>query len=114
VKSPAANAEALSLIIPFLLWGAGFALLYAAHGLACGIGVRPGHYDGLARTSLSSIYLILLAAHAAIAWRYWRRWRSSEEPKRRFVRLVSLTLAVAAFTASMWTGFPAVSLSICS
>lgn len=114
MKKRAGNAEALGLVIPFLLWGAGFVLLYAAHGFACGVGVRPGHYDGATRAALASMYLGLLAGHAVVAWKYWQRWRGSDKAQLRFVRLVSLALAVAGFAASMWTGFPAVSLSICS
>jgi hypothetical protein len=114
VRNLSGNGEALGLVIPFLLWGAGFALLYAVHGFACGVGVRAAHYDGFTRAALAFIYLALLAGHAVIAWKYWRRWRSPEGAQLRFVRLVSLILAITAFAASMWTGFPAVSLSICS
>jgi hypothetical protein len=114
MKKLSGNGAALGLVIPFLLWGAGFALLYAAHGFACGVGARAGYYDGFTRAALAFIYLALLAGHATIAWKYWWRWRGSEGPQQRFVRLVSLTLAITAFAASMWTGFPAVSLSICS
>jgi peptidoglycan biosynthesis protein MviN/MurJ (putative lipid II flippase) len=108
------NIEALGLVAGFGLWSLAFVLIYGAHGLACGVGVRPGHWDGVTRAALIGLWLAALAAHLWLIWWLRRRWRAADEPSIRFVRLVSLTLALAALPASLWTYLPVATLTICS
>jgi hypothetical protein len=113
VSEGARNREALGLVVPFLLWGLGFVLLYAGHGLACALGVRPGFHDDTARSILTGLFLVVLAAQAWLAWLSWRRWRRRDIASLAFVRLISTILAVAALFATVWTGFPVLTLRIC-
>jgi hypothetical protein len=108
------NAEALGLVAGFLLWGLAFVVLYGGHGFACGVGVRPGHYDGVTRIALGATFLTFVAAHAALAWWLWKRLRRAGEPPLRFVRFASFVLAVAALVTTVWTLFPVLALSICA
>lgn len=112
--STARNYEALGLVAPFLLWGLGFALLYAGHGLACGVGVRPGHFDDETRLALSGLFIVFVIAHCCLSWWFWRRWRTTDGPRLRFVRHASFLLAVGATATTFWTGLPVLTLSICS
>ena len=106
--------EMLGLVAPFLLWGLGFVLLYAAHGLACGIGVRPGHYDGLTRLVLAGLLAALLAAHGWMTWRYWQRLRTGAGGGAAFLRRCALALSIAALGTTLWTGTPVLFLRICA
>nr|MDP8994593.1 hypothetical protein [Pseudomonadota bacterium] len=89
-------------------------LLYAGHGLACALGVRPGHHEGTARLALALLFLAFLAAHGWLAHLYWRRWRAAKEGALRFVRLAAAALAAAALGTALWTGSPVLYLGICS
>ena len=111
---PAHDVDLLGLVAPFLLWGLGFALLYAGHGLACGLGLDRDWGAAGIRAALSALYALFLGAHAALAYWFWRRWRSGGAPALRFVRLASLVLAVAAIATTAWTGLPVLILSICT
>lgn len=104
------DREALRLVLPFLLWGLAFVTLYAAHGFACSVGVRPDHLAGTTRIVLGVLLLAFLLAHAWLAHAYWRRWR--EGPC--FVRLAGFALALAATATTAWTGSPVLYLGICS
>ena len=108
------GAEMLGLVNPFLLWGLGFVLLYAAHGLACDIGVRPGHYDGLTRLVLAGMLAVLVAAHVWLSFRYWQRLKMGGNEPLRFLRLAAFVVSVAALGTSLWTGTPVLYLSICA
>ncbi|HVM38789.1 MAG TPA: hypothetical protein VM265_10450 [Sphingomicrobium sp.] len=108
------GTEALALVAPFALWGLAFALLYAGHGLACGVGVRPGNHDGLTRLLLALLLLVFLGLHAWLAWLFLRRWRRGSEGAVGFIRLAAWVLGVAAFATTVWTGAPVLFLTICS
>lgn len=108
------NAELLGLVAPFLLWGLAFVVLYAGHGLVCGLGLDAGGGAGGVRAALSALLIFFLAAHGWLAWWFWKRWRSGDTPPLRFIRLVSFILAVGAATTTAWTGFPVLVLNICT
>ena len=112
--TPRTNKEALGLVAGFGLWSLAFVVLYGGHGLACGVGVRPGHYDDLTRAILTVTFAAFIAAHVGLAWWLWHRFRSAPEGPVRLVRLVSLVLALAALGATAWTLFPVTVLTICS
>jgi len=105
--------ELLGLVAGFAVWSLGFVLLYGAHGLACSLGVRPGAGDGAARAVLAGLFALLLAANLWLVLRLRRRLRQAPGGPVRFVRLASLALATAAAGASLWTGFPVLTLGIC-
>lgn len=102
--------EALGLVAGFAIWSLAFALLYGAHGLACGLGIAPA----ATRTAL----LVLLGAHVAVlGWLVgWllRRFRSAQAKPLRFVRGVSLALAIGAAGATLWIGLPVAALAVCA
>ena len=106
----AREAEALWLVAGFGLWSVGFALLYGAHGLACSLGVAPVP----ARAALGLILAATLAAHLWLVALLRRRVASAAGGALRFVRLASLALAAAAAGATLWTGFPVLTLGACS
>jgi hypothetical protein len=110
----AGDKEPLGLVAPFALWALAFVLLYAGHGLACGIGVRPGHFDLETRWALTALLVTFLVAHGGLAWWFWRRLRVAEEPPLQFIRRAAFTLAVAAMATTFWTGLPVLTLSICT
>lgn len=108
------NAEPLGLVAGFALWSLAFVVLYGGHGFACGVGVRPGHYDGVARAALGLVLLLFVAAHVWLAWWFWRRLERAGERTIRFLRLASLTLAIGALITTVWTLFPVVALTLCA
>ncbi|WP_052507802.1 hypothetical protein [Sphingomonas hengshuiensis] len=91
-----------------LLWGFGFALLYAMHGLGC---AREGEGAALIgftlfRASLIGTWLLLAAAGAAVIW--WAR-RSPPGLERR----LALASAVTGLVATIVTGMPVAATSVC-
>lgn len=54
----------------------------------------------------------MLVAHVALIVWFHRRWRSGGD-RLRFVRLASFVLAVASLGATIWTGIPILTLSLC-
>lgn len=107
-----ANADLLGLIAPFLLWGLAFVVLYAGHGVACGLEL---YQEGAVtvRAALSMLLVLFLAANAWLAQWFWNRWRSGDTPQQRFVRFASFVLAIGAVATTAWTGVPVLVLSIC-
>lgn len=103
---PRARAIA-GLVAGFVVWSAAFVLLYGLHGLAC---ADPGF--GGTRPALLIGWAAMLAGHGLLAAWLWRRWRVGAE-EVRFVRLVSLVLAVAALGATVWIGLPVAVLGVC-
>lgn len=103
------NREAAGLVAGFGLWALAFTLLYGAHGVICSgdtFGPVP------ARWALIAILVTMIIAHAGlIAWFIYRLKASPSS--RRLIRRASLSLAVAALGATLWTGIPALSLQIC-
>lgn len=114
MTEPRTNLEALGLVAGFGIWSLGFVLLYGAHGLACGLGVRPGEGDGITRAALILIYAAHIAAHLGLIRWFDRRRRKADPGPVRLIRTAALTLAVASLGATIWTGFPVLTLSICS
>ena len=108
------DAELFGLLAPFLLTGLAFVVLYAGHGLACGLGLPASAGAGGIRVALAALLVMFLVVHAWLAWWFWRRWRSGKTPPLSFLRLASLVLAVSAGAATAWIGFPVLVLSICT
>lgn len=104
------DGEAASLVAGFALWSLAFVLLYGGHGLICSV-VAPVGESG-ARALLFAIWATMIAAHLALIVWFVFRLRAGEVSVR-FVRLTSLTLAVAALGATIWIGLPLISLKIC-
>jgi len=96
----------LALIAGFSLWALAFVLLYAGHGYSCAAG-----FDGV-RWLLASLWLILLAAGAALILAFFRK-RARGPNDTAFLRRLGLILAVAALGAMLWTGMPVVLLEPC-
>jgi len=103
------NVEALGLIAGFTVWSAAFVVLYGTHGAICGIG---GFSAGEARILLVALFAAMVLTNAALIVSLVRRLRNAPPPFH-FVRLASLSLAVAALGATVWTGFPVLTLGIC-
>jgi hypothetical protein len=106
------NREASGLVAGFALWSLAFVVLYGGHGFACSIDVRPGAGASLARWLLIGAWAALIVAHLALVAWFARRLRGAEGSVL-FVRRVSLVLAVAALGATLWTGLPVATLSLC-
>lgn len=100
--------EIAGLVAGFVVWSAAFVLLYSLHGLGC---ADPG-FGGGTRWALVVGWGAMLAGHGLLAAWLWRRWRRAEE-ELRFVRLVSLVLALAAGAATVWIGLPVAVLGVC-
>lgn len=107
------EVETLGLAGGFIVWAFGFSLLYAAHGLACGLGVAHGHFDFATRAALVSLFFLFIGTNAGLAWWFLLRWRRTHEPSLRRLRLISFILAIAACVATIWTGIPVLMLRIC-
>ncbi len=102
-------AETLGLIAGFGIWSSAFLALYGLHGALCAA-------DGaaLARGGMGAVLALHLIAHALLVWWLAGRLRGTAAGGTRFVRQVSLALAVAATGATFWTGLPAMLLTVCA
>lgn len=100
------NVEIAGLVAGFALWSLAFLLLYGGHGALCAVGA------GGARALLLSIWAGILLAHIGLILWFAKRWRVSPD-ELRFVRMASLILAIAAMAATVWTGLPIATLTLC-
>ncbi|MBU2339952.1 MAG: hypothetical protein KKE77_01745 [Alphaproteobacteria bacterium] len=103
------NSEAAGLVAGFALWSLAFLALYGGHGTLCAFEAEGGTD---ARAVLLGIWTTILIAQAALILWFARRWRASPA-ELRFIRLVSLVLAIAAMAATVWTGLPVATLTLC-
>lgn len=103
------NSETAGLVAGFALWSLAFAALYGSHGALCAFEADGG--PG-ARVVLLRIWVAILFAHTGLVVWFLRRWRVSPEGLR-FIRLVSAVLSIAAMAATMWTGLPVATLTLC-
>jgi hypothetical protein len=106
------NRETAGLVAGFALWSLAFVALYGGHGLACGMEVQPGAGSSLTRWLLVGAWIVFIIAHVVLILWLARRLRGAEGSVR-FIRRVSLVLALGALGATVWTGLPVVTLSIC-
>lgn len=103
------NSETAGLVAGFALWSLAFLALYAGHGTLCAVEADGGP---AARAVLLGIWTAIVIAHIGLINWFARRWRAAPE-QLRFIRLVSLILAVVAMAATVWTGLPAATLTLC-
>jgi hypothetical protein len=103
------NIETAGLVAGFALWSLAFLALYGGHGTLCALEADGGP---AARAVLLGIWAAILAAHIGLIVWLARRWRAAPE-QLRFIRLLSVILAVAAMAATVWTGLPVATLTLC-
>lgn len=103
------NAETAGLLAGFGVWSLAFVALYGGHGFLCAVEAGGGPS---ARVVLLGIWAAVLVAHIGLILWFARRWRASPD-ELRFIRLVSLILAIAAMAATVWTGLPVTTLTLC-
>jgi hypothetical protein len=111
VKGTATNSEAAALAAGFALWSLAFIALYGAHGLLCSPSVWSLS-DGGKRAFLVGIWLALMLAQGVLIYWFILRLRAATAALR-FIRLTSLSLAIAALAATAWIGLPVVTLHLC-
>lgn len=105
--------DILRLSLPLTLWLVSFSGLYGLHGLVCTQGWAST--PGLGGMSLAKAMLLAAGAVAvliqvvAIALIGGSRYGATQG----FLRSVSLSLAVVALIAAVWTSVPVVILPIC-
>lgn len=109
-----AYREIAGLLAGFTLWAAAFVALYAGHGYACSVGAGEAA-PAAARPLLIGTLVLFIVAHAALAAWLWQRFRAGADTKAvRQTRLWSFVLAMAALPATLWTGLPVLTLSLCT
>lgn len=107
-------SQVLRLSLPLSVWIVAFSGLYALHGLVCalGWGAVPGPFGlTLGRAVLIAAWGLAILAQAALL--------AIEASPRLglppgFARRVTVTLAVVALVAAVWTLFPVAALSLCT
>ena len=86
-----------------IVWAVVFSLLYGIEGLGC-----AAQWDGhVLRASLVIVWLIGVAALAALSWQ-WTRAHSRDDLGR-----VGQWLAIAGLIATIVTGLPVATLTLC-
>ncbi len=103
------NIEAGGLVAGFALWSLAFLALYVGHGTLCPLEAGGGPE---ARAVLLGIWAVIMIAHTGLIVWFARRCRSASS-EMRFIRSVSLILAIAAMVATVWTGLPVATLTLC-
>jgi hypothetical protein len=98
-------ALVVKVLAGLVLWGAGFSILYALHGLGCGLGWTDLAIGPLTllQAVLVGTWLALLAMAAAWAWYLWRSGGPAESA---FLRTVGLISALAGLGGLLFTGAP--------
>lgn len=99
--------DILRLALPFTLWLAAFSTVYGLHGFLC---ATPGGNPIMAKSVLMIAWALLLALQVAIliSFRSDRFVFSSVWTKK-----ISVTLALAAIIANIWTFLPIVVTTGC-
>jgi hypothetical protein len=100
--------DVLRIAIPLTVWLAAFSTMYGLEGLVC-----SGHGTGgalMGRTVLVAIALAAVALQIVLLLALRSASYGSQSP---FVRHVSVTLAIAALVATIWTFIPVAATSIC-
>lgn len=105
--------DILRLFGPLVLWLASFSAVYGLHGIVCAAGLA----DGPGAEGMTTGRALLMAAWGfAVAAQVLALWvvgsaRFGAAPG--FARWTSLTLAVTALAAAVWTLFPVAVMSVC-
>jgi hypothetical protein len=121
--NPVGRDNPFSIVVPPLLWGIYFGLIYAVNGIACakGIGGSPSLVGGLPMVNViligaTAATLVMLAGLALLAWARFRPVRDaaghlhSDDPnlsvhaRRRFVALAGLLQSLLAMVATVYIG----------
>ena len=101
--------DILRLSVPLTLWIAAFSAVYGLEGVVCsrhGAGLAPGQ----GRTVLVAAWLAAVAVQAGLL--FGLRTPRFASPSR-FVQGLSLSLAVVALVATIWTLFPVAVVGLC-
>ncbi|NAZ37017.1 hypothetical protein [Rubellimicrobium sp. CFH 75288] len=104
--------EILRISVPMTFWLAAFSAVYGLQGFICSRHWFEAEVEGLtvARMALVGAWLLVIAVQVAmLAMLRAERW-ASPEPTMRFV---SVTLAVVALVAAVWSLVPVATTSIC-
>jgi hypothetical protein len=106
--------QVLRLSLPLTVWIVAFSGVYGLHGLVCalGWGAVPGPFGlTLGRAVLIAAWALAILAQAALL-------AIEASPRhglpRGFPRTVTITLAIVALVAAIWTLFPVAALSLCA
>jgi hypothetical protein len=80
--NPMSRDNPFSIILPPLLWGIYFGLVYAVNGIACAKDIGGSHVSGMPMVNVIMIgataaTLILLAGLALLAWARFRPVRDA-------------------------------------
>lgn len=101
-------ARLVLLTSPFILWSLGLVTLYAGHSLACEAGAPRAYLRaGLLAAGLAHIAAMLLL------WRGVHRTSAESGRSPRFLRGLTITLAIAAVPALIALIAPAMILRPC-
>ena len=105
--------EVLRMALPLTLWLVSFSALYGLHGMICATDwtLAPGP-GGIAWGRLALLAGAALAVLEQLAVLVALRW-TRLGPAPGFMHRATLTLAVAALIAAIWTSLPAAVLPIC-
>ena len=102
--------DILRLTVPLTVWLASFSAVYGLHGLVCSDRWPETGSSPWGRAALVAVWLTAVALQVAfLAVLRSRRFGSASV----FVRGVSLTLAVVAVVATVWTLMPVVTTTAC-
>ena len=103
--------ELARIFAPILIWLGLFTGVYALHGLGCGLGWPQQDLGpaSLHRVVLVGAWGLALLAQAAVLVLVARAWPS----RVPLLQKITLTLAVTALGAMVWTLFPVVFASSC-
>jgi hypothetical protein len=94
--------DILRLSLPITLWLTSFSALYGLHGLTCARGLDP-------RLLLLAYAVAVILQAVPLALLATRRFGATTP----FLRRTSLTLAIVAFIAAVWTLGPVAVLPAC-
>lgn len=93
----------LRISLPLTLWLASFSAVYGLHGLICSSRWAPLVEDWMGRVVLIGAAIVAIAVQGALFLALRSpKWATPD----RTIQRTSLTLAIAALVASVWTLFP--------
>ncbi|MGR3825295.1 MAG: hypothetical protein ACU0A5_22210 [Salipiger marinus] len=103
--------EVTRIFAPILIWLGLFTGVYALHGLGCGLGWPQQDLGpaSLHRVALIAAWGVAILLQAAVLYLVARPW-ASHSP---LVQQVTVTLAISAVVAMVWTLFPVAFASSC-
>ncbi len=109
-----AGAALFLISAGFIVWAAQFTLVYALNTLACTFGW--GEAGIVLPVAVGTVTALALAAIVPLLLRGVRIGDPTErrDPATRFVRSVSLAVAMLASVAIVWTGLPALISRSCA